>query len=369
MNKIKLFSRLSILLLCLALCGCGSAAREQPDAIQLWYVEGDPAAPAVYALLREYNEQLSSRASPVQLRILPSEESLAGLQPGALPDLLLCSQAAACRLAEQGLLQDLSGELNRAAPDYGALSRQSEAALGKGCYPLGASVPLLCIRPETVRAPLKLETVFTQAAVYGQKTGLPYCSADEFAPLFAQLLRQRGAPFHAVEKLDSENEAYEEVYNLLAMAAFRRGLVSRYVSAARLVQAGQLPCAIVSSSRLPRLELSACQLLPLPGSQGSEDCPAQLRCLAVTAQDKHALQDIGAFLRWLLEEERLRDLALQSGLVPVHACAAPEAGPLTTPLWEVSTSRSLFFPDVNPDYRDNAAEFEARFRAALERLA
>ena len=354
--------------LCLLLCACG-APRAKADSISLWYAEDDPAAAALCALAADYNRTADKELLRISLRALPDGESLAAAAgAGSLPELLLCSHDLALTLQEQGLLRDMRAALGDAAPAYPADLAPHDEGLGRSVFPLGAAVQLLC-RREDEPAPADLEALFRRAADYGRETGLPYCTADAFAPLFYQLLLLRDTEFQALRERDLRSPAYPEVYNLLAGAAYDHGLCVSDAAGARLVQSGQLPCALVDAPRLPGLALSGCVLTPLPGIGEGGPYLADLRCLAVTAREGRAGRSLGAFLAWLLEDARLQDLALQSGLVPVHSGApVAEDSPLNALLCGMGTRYRLFLADDSRSYLENRAAFEADFRAALARL-
>ncbi|MBR1456329.1 MAG: hypothetical protein IJ594_04105, partial [Oscillospiraceae bacterium] len=76
MRKYKL-PYLAALVLALLLAACGRAdTRESRESVTLWYVEGDPAAAALDALARQYDETAEKELLRVTLRALPDEESL-----------------------------------------------------------------------------------------------------------------------------------------------------------------------------------------------------------------------------------------------------------------------------------------------------
>jgi len=354
------------LLLCLLLCACGKSRAPQQDSITLWYPEGDPAAAALAALAEQYNQTAAGDLLPVSLRALPGEDSLAALQSGALPDLLLCSHGEAQVLSREGLLRDVSGVPGDKAPAYREGLPGAET-LGRGVFPLGGAVPLLCLSAGA-QAPEDLDKLFTQAAAYGRETGLPYLAVDSYAPLYAQLLLQRGATFQPLWDAERPGETQAAAYNLIARAAFDHGLTLVESPTAAPVQAGLLPCAVVDSTSLPGLELSGCTLLPLPGIHGDAPYVTDLRCLAVTAREGRAGRSLTAFMDWLLTAEHLDALCQSAGLTPVHIGAAGDGGALSDVLLDIGSSRSLCPVDDDRAYRENRTAFEAQIRQALSRL-
>jgi len=297
--------------------------------VSLWVTEGDTLAGPLESLLAEYNSD--GRHVPVSLRTLPDEESLAALE-GVRPDLLLCSEELSRELAQRGLLRERDG---------------------RAFYPLGARVQLFCTVPGAA-IPEDLESLCRAAADYGRTRRLPFFTADSFGALLDALRLQSGL-----------DEA--EAYNLLAESAFRHGMLLTELPAAAAVESGALPCAVVDSARLPGLELGGCSLLPLPGFEDG-DYPADLRCLALCAREGRDLQAVSAFLAWLFDGPRARDLALAGGLAPLTDCETPAApGPLNDVLTALA-ARGSFSSAAPVQGRREAAAREAELRDAMAHL-
>ncbi|MBQ9250512.1 MAG: hypothetical protein IJ179_09130 [Oscillospiraceae bacterium] len=356
------------LLLCLLLCACGKSQAPQRDSVTLWYPEGDPAAVALAALAEQYNQTVDRDLLPVSLRALPGADSLAALQSGALPDLLLCSHGEAQVLAREGLLRDVNAALGDAVPSYREGLLPGDSAMGRSVFPLGGAVQLLCLSAEA-QAPKDLDELFALAAAQGRENGLPYLAVDSYAPLYDQQLLQQGAAFQPLWDSERPGETQAAAYNRIARAAFDHGLALAESPAAVLVQAGLLPCAVVDSTSLPGLELSSCRLLPLPGIDGDTPYVTDPRCLAVTAREGRAGRSLTAFLDWLLTAEHLDALCQSAGLAPIHTDAAGDGSTLSGVLLDIGNSRSLYPADDDPAYRENRAAFEAQIREALSRLA
>lgn len=355
------------LALCLLLCACGKAPEPRQDSVTLWYAEEDPAAAALAALAEQYNQTMDKALLPVSLRALPGSETLPALQSGALPDLLLCSHGEAQVLAREGLLRDVGAALRDTGSAYREELLPGDEALGRSVFPLGGAVQLLCLSAEA-QAPKDLDALFAQAAAHGRETGLPCLAVDSYAPLYDQLLLQRGAAFQSLWDFERPGAEQAAAYNRIAEVAFDRGLALYEQPAAPLVQAGLLPCAVVDSTTLPGLELGGCCLLPLPGINGDTPYVTDLRCLAVTAREGRAGRSLTAFLDWLLTVGHLDTLCQGAGLAPVHVGAAGDNSALSGVLLDIGSSRSLYPADDDRTYRENRAAFEEQIRQALSRL-
>lgn len=362
MNKLKRIV-LPLLLAAALLSGCGRSGDDGRPALNLWYFEDAPGAGALCALAEQYNARRPRGAAALRLRALEAGTELTALPPETLPELLLCEQGSAQSLAALGLLRPVPEGL---APAYADDALQALPA--EGVLPLGAAVPLLCLAGE-VQAPTDVEGLLRRAADFGSRARIPYCTADSFGTLFYWMLDRRGAQFHAEESADLQSPAYAEVHNLFAEAAFAHGLAVCDLPAARLVQAGQLPCALVDAPLLPGLELDACRLLPLPGIAPGEDYPARLGCLALCARQGADVQSLSAFLGWLLQAEQWDALTRSAGLAPLRAGYTPGDEPLDALLAELGAAYRLALPGDCRDFCLHRAEFELRLRAALAALA
>ena len=345
--------------LCLLLCAC-TAQPESRDALSLWYPEDAPLARLLPRLAETYNQSRDPSALALSLRSFEDEQALRAALSAAPPDLLLCSQELGLRLYESGALRPLS---LTPAPDYSpALADRSEA-VGVRFFPLGSELELLCGSAETLAGLDTLEALFAAAADYGAETGLPFLGADALAPLLYQLMLGQGSEFHARRDLDLNNPVYRDAYNRIAEAALQGGLDLEAEPLSRL-QSGELPCAVLSSGALSGPEAEGMAFRALPGHAAGEALLARCWGVAVTAGAGRSLRSAGAFLGWLLEEERAASLSLEAGLVPALPGEVPADTALSRLLLELRDT-SLHLPDGDSDYAQNRPDFEARFRAAL----
>ncbi len=329
-----------LLLVLLPLCACGREAPE-PYAVSLWYAEGDPLAAPLEKLAEEYNRTKDRDALPVALRAFGSEEQLAASLDTARPDLLLCAHERAFDLDERGLLT---------AAEAGGFAYPEKLAarcegIGRSVFPLGAQVPLLCGEAES-----------------WDPDGLSAFTADAFAPLIYQQMLDRGSEFLALPDRDPFNEDYREVYNGLAEAVFTGRLLLSETPGAELVESGALPCAFVLSDAL-----AASPSLPVLAPEG-ESCLAEGRCLAVLTREGRQSRGTGAFLRWLLSEDRAARLALDAGLAPMTGAELTPGTPLEAALLEIAAEKDLHLPGPESSYVRNRERFELFFRQAAEFL-
>ena len=338
-----------LLLLCAVLLSACGARGGETYSLTLWYAEGDPLAPAILGLAEDYNRRLGRKSLPVTARAWPDEEQMrAALQSGARPALLLCSHELAFSLFELGALVEPGLE----GPAYPAWLCQRSACVGRGYYPIGFELPLLCTGGGF---PAELGDLLEQAAVRGREGGAPCLAVDRFAPLFYQVMLDAGAEFCALPERDAFSQEYVGLYNALAGAVFDGGL--------SLDPAAETACRIESSAALRGRDLSGRSLRPL--SDGS--LLAEGRGLGVTVRDTRMQRALPDFLRWLMKSGRLGQSALESGLIP----AAPEAlspGTVLETQLVALMGRSLHLPDAESQYYVNRSSFEVQFRTALELL-
>ena len=347
--SLRRFLAFLLILLSLLLAACGQSREAESYSLTVWYVEGEPLAPVFAQLAEEYNRARGKNSLSVTLRAWEdSERMLNTLQSSAPPALILCNHAFAFTLEELGLLKD-SGFALSAYPNW--LLKRADC-VGRGFYPIGHALPLLCTREPL---PASLTALADAAARYGRETGLPGLYVEQFAPLFYQALLDEGTEFGADPERDRYSEHYVNLYNAIMRTAFDRGLAWG--------AAVYAPYRLESSVTLVDRALDGFTIVPL----SEEPLFAEGHGLAVTVRDTRMRRALPDFLRWLTQPGRMGSAALRAGLVP----AVQEPLSPTTPL-EIALSalreRPLHLPDAECRYYVNRSAFEDDFLAALALL-
>lgn len=389
----QVWKGLTVLLLCLALLLCGCAAGEtsiaptaapvsepmpsaapavssstpteapQEKTLELWLAEDSPLYDALAQMAGEYAATHPEQA--VELRRFASSAALIAALADSQPDLLLCEEPAAEALTVEGMLGALTPP-----EEWPKLFRDAPACAAGRFVPLGAEAAVLALREENLER-LKdcdsMETLCALAADYGRTQGKPFFSTDSFAQLFACLLEQKGSPFFAMREQDLESESYREIYNLLAEAAFEGGLASLDEAVLPAIARGELVCGVCSSRALSAAESGAMAVLPLPPMAGCEaSTPVRIWGLAVAADaDPAEAED---FIRWLYEDKRAVQAALEQGLVPPVDWDWSADDAASTGLALTAQSCRGYLPEAQSGYVLRGAEFEQSFRTALALL-
>lgn len=336
-----------------------SAPEPQSPELVIWLSEDQPLSDSVAALAKDFAAEHPELS--LSLRRFPSARMLDAALAEESPNLLLCDAREAARLLEAGALGalPLSVEL---AP----LFRDAPGLASYGYFPLGAELPVLVTREEN-RAELEaldsLDALCEAAAAHGRRSGKPWLSADSFARLFACALEQQGAPFYAMREQDLESEAYREIYNMLAGAAFDGGLIAMEETALTAVAEGELVCGVCSSRELLRAEAEGLAVLPLPPMKDCEMLTDARLCGLAVCPGGDA-EWAARFLEWLYADSRAAQAALDAALAP----AAQPDGEAGDALSQCAQLCRLYLPDENGGYRLHGAEFEQSFRAALALL-
>ena len=335
----------------------------QEKALVLWLAEDAPLYEALTRLADEYAAQ--HPALGVRVESFASSAELTQASGLKEADLLLCEEPAAEALEADGALDALTPP-----EEWPALFRDAPAC-AEGCFvPLAAEAAVLVLREENL-ALLNdcdnLEALCALAADYAQTNGKPFFSADSFAQLFACALEQKEAPFFAVRERDQACEEYREVYNLLAEAAFDGGLVSLDEAVLPAIARGDLVCGVCSSRALTEAEPDAMAVLPLPPMAGCEaKTETRIWGLAVAANaDRDEAAD---FIRWLYEENRTVQAALEQGLVPAVDWDWSADDAVSAGLALTAQACRCYLPGRESGYVRGGAEFEQSFRAVLALL-
>ena len=337
-----------LLLFALLLSACG-ARKEESYSLTLWYVEGDPLAPAVLRLAEDYNRGRAREDLAVTPRAWTSEEFLQNaLQSGARPALVLCSHELAFSLYEKDMLLE-PAFTSPVYPDW-LLARSD--CVGRGFYPIGSEVCLLSVADG---CPAGLDELLAYAADRGRETAQPCLSVERFAPLFYQVLLDAGTEFGADAARDGFSKDYVNLYNALSGAFFDRGLSAD--------PGAETACRLACGPALLGRDLSGCTLHTLSDGPLLAEC----RGLAVTARDTRMQRALPDFLRWLAQSGRMGAAALESGLIPSGSETLAPHSVLEAELVRLM-GRSLHLPDAESSYYVNRSAFEEYFLAALELL-
>lgn len=333
----------------------GDADSAQP--LRLWYISGDCSDRVLEAVVSDYNRRGRKQARPIELQSFEDEASLGAAFETDMPDLLLCRHAKAIQLNSRAALSKVKTDTDVWTQEVSGLE-----GVGECFFPLGARITVLLTdtaRCKAVGLPTSwdsLEALLNTAQSYAASSGGVFLAADSYAAVFRGALLSLGADFDPATP-DARSDDYVKIYNALAQCAYN-GSLSAAANAP-----GELPCTLtwstVLSGSLPS-SLSV-SLMPLPNG-GRELHPAELLGFVVLRNDG---QDAGAaiaFINWLCSGERLSELALDSGLVPVS-----EPGSASdSPLLELYDSGKLTFMDID---EDAAQEFDAQFRRTIELLS
>lgn len=368
-----------LVLLCVLLSGC--AEEEVTDAgkehISIWYVQGDLMSEELVSLSEQFNQ--SSPDTWVELKAYANEAELASALDSARPELMLCGHERAFALYEQGRLRDISAQFAQALP-YRNNFLSASGCVGNSFFPIGAETELLVVNgPEFEKSSVSaggsevfssLESICGAASTYGRSEGRVFFTADSFTALFTAYLAKSGCGFSGVRSEDIQNETYKSIYNLLAGAAYERGLTGYDSPALPLVEKGEVVSALVSSTALTAPLGEELALYPMPSPEGSEAlCFARAVGLAVTSPFAGKDAAVARFIAWLCQPDRAVSTALSLGLIPaVESSPLKDASPLTALLFELASSESLYLPALDNGYFRSDGEFERSFRAALEML-
>ena len=377
--KKRLISALCALLLTGAmLSGCSEMPdkEEKSTVISIWYVQGDLMSEALAAQAELFNQ--TARDISVELKVYAGESELASALDSARPDMILCGHERAFSLYEQQRLRDISAVFSH-APAFRQSFLTGSGCVGSSFFPLGAETELLAVNGPAFESSgvsgggreifATLEGICSAASACGQTDGRIFFTADSFSALFAGYLTKAGGSFRGVRAEDIKDETFVRTYNLLAEAAYNRGLAGYDSPALPLVESGEVVCALVPSTALRSASGGEIEIYPMPSPEGGEElCLAEAVGLAVTSPFAENEAAIARFLTWLYQPERAVPLALSGGLIPAVEGSLPQnTSPLAELLYTLASS-GLYLPGLDSGYANHGAEFEQSFRTALEML-
>ena len=338
--------------------------------LKLWYVSGEFSPADLELLASRYNDQRQGEHYALEVRGFATEEELAAAFAQSRPDLLLCSYDRAASLGSREQL----GSLDGADWDYLPEIEDSLPYAGRSFFPLGSAVPLLVYNEAALEAAgitaafSTLEELCATAEAYREKTGKPFFTADEVTPLLAAWCGSLGYELHGDAERDALNQSFCRVYNGLAQCAYDGCFLPPTEDAPGLVEVGEPPCALISSTQAVSLA-EGCAVVPLPlPESGAAVYVPEIMGLAVTGANSYALPSAKAFLLWLRENYSPWD-ALSLGLVPTGAAADGQPDlPMSRLLMEIYEScRPLVYAPLG-SYMEQRQEMEDQLGRALDLL-
>lgn len=357
----RLAALLAALVLCVFLSSC--AMRDDlpgvTETLSVWCTADSPVTAALADLTSEYNAR-SDGSVPVQLKVFPSESAMAEAFNIIRPDLMVCTRSRASRLVSGGQLSAVPGLPGKAGihlnPGFVPFSDDS-------FIPLGGEGPLLLCAPGFSPDVSTLSGLIDAAAVQDG----PFMAVSFWSDVFAAVSCGSEFGFFFDLEKDAENRDFSELYNLFAELSYS-GRLSSSGHAAEKVAAGELSCAVISSSELAEAELEGCSLVSMPDMI---DEPSQFLSavwgFAVSAPAGRSAEPAAAFIRWLFDGSRLGDAAVRCGLIPASACTVRE-NPLYAALFDICRDSRLYALPEDSAFYDCRYDFDAEVTAAMARL-
>ena len=343
-------------MLCLVMVRVSYGGRRQgTGSLTLWFSLADCPQDAMEKLLARCFEETGIRVAATAFE---NEQALGAAFEEGKPDLLFCSHVRAANLG--GGLARLKSPLPVPAEleDLGP-------APGVSFIPVGSRLVLLLVN--TAKADATFENL--EALLDAADTDTPTLAGDCWAELLYSACASLGEQVRGDMAEDAKNETWAALYNRLAMAAFKGGLVSRE-SAAQYVLQGVVPCAAARSTELAALPKNdrGLRLLPLPLPAGGETrYPAQLMgFVLLEGADADAAERFSA---WLWQGPRI-ELASDAGLVQISSADSAEgkSTPLTVLLAELQKAGALVWPGAEEPFFQSREAAEREIRAALDLL-
>ena len=340
-------------LLCLGMAYVsGLERRNSADRLTLWFDEGEcsPAVMESLAALCRRNAGLR-----VELRSFEDETAMGLAFEEAKPDLVFCSAARAGGFEKRETL----GEAGEALPLSEGL-RALWPEIGESFFPVGGRLPLLLVNTSSVT-----ETHDSLESLLAAAEGPPFIISDDWAELVYTAMCAKGAPMTGDPEEDVKNRTFRNLYNELAEASFKGGLVSAD-KPADYVRQGLIPCAVVRSTAIAGLTDRDVYVRPLPLPVGTEpQYPAELMGFALPEGADTAL--VTRFLTWLYSGKTIGEAALAAGLVPLWETPEAKTG-LETTLIGLSHSGLIRWGVTDTAFFRNRDRCERWLRDTLDML-
>ncbi len=371
----KIRNLLAVLAALAIVGGIYAFAVSRPDdargAITVWYVEGGTMSDNFVSLAAGYNKSISRASLPVRCVAFADEEAMAAAFDEGAPDLVLCSHYRAFDMHARGRLADVSAALGGGAPDYPKALSSRSASIGASYFPVGSEVQVLLVNTALTagRDLTTLEALSASAAEYSAAEGRPFYAVADYAALFFTEFLREGEEFGADDAARAA-KVYKHIYNLLAENAYAGALALPDGGEAAAVSAGELGCAVVGTTELPKKPSRGVEILPVPPltAESGEGALGKTWGLAVVAGGSRSTGDIASFLTWLFSSNRDTRLALQAQLVPAQGGSLITRDALWSALTALDMGKVVALPSADSEFAANRADFERRTRSRLSFL-
>ena len=330
---------------------------ERAQSITLWYTGTDCPEELMESLLAACRQETGLWVEGV---CFADEAALGAAFETGRPDLLYCSHIRASQLDGREKLAAIASPLPVPEKLEGL-----RPGVGVSFFPVGSRLPLLLVN--TALCDAAFPDFETMLSAVGKK---PSLGSDCWAEALYAACAAKGYAMAGIPAEDGQNETYAALYNLIAGAAFRGGLIADENAADR-VRRGELPCAVVRSTEIAAIPRNdgTFRALPLPLPKGGETVyPAELMGFALLGgADTEAAE---GFLQWLWQG-RGHEMALAAGLVPIAEAytGAGRDSAFGELLAELAEPGRLCWPDAGETFFQNREACERSLRETLDLLA
>ena len=388
-----------LMLSCLTACtGSPAASQTVYDAdITVWYVDdGSPMWDNFLSLVADYNAGDGVKAKvTVTVKAFGSDPELIkalASAGSAAPSAVICGLDAAVSLSGSSI-PIYTDTYFTSVNTSSLISEYLETGRVDGklaAVPLAAAANVLMVNrslaqkvPDYDKSIFdSLENVCAAAAKYEDATNDHFFTASSFTSLFNIALAQMGGEFHARKDQDISNDNYVYLYNLLAEAAYDGGVTVTDDDPAKLVAAGEMACAYVSTvqamTALSGSDGAGIDFFPLPVvKDGAKLYTMELQDFVITAPDASQQAAAAGFMTWLLGSSHA--LTKDSGYFPAaeslsssaisgSGTDSPVMKALASAVKKETSQGSLYFQPADSGRFALNTEFEASFRDTLENL-
>ena len=356
--------RTLILLIAAGLCaGMFFYSRETPlhetGGLTLWYAESDCPGTVMEELLtrcqKETGIQVKASAFADEAFLADAFEGLTG-KTFETPDLLFCSHVRAALFDERGGLAEIAAPL----PISDSLANV-RPAVGRVFFPIGSRLPVMLVNTGLTDGNFESFEELLSAA--GET---PFFGCDCWAELLYAEAAAKGIRLTGGAARDLGDAQVLTLYNALALAAFRGGLVCPE-NPVEYVKQGLLPCTVTVSTTLTGLSDKALDVRLLPLPEGAETrYPAELMGFALL--DGADTDTASVFFQWLWSGAGT-EAAMGACMAPIIHTAdrGPDSG-LGARLNALTEHAPLFLPEADEPFIQNRETFEDWLRETLDLL-
>lgn len=302
----------------------------EPQTLNVWYVNDDAMWSGFYAKCGEYNEtegadlgiKINAKAFDTQAQLYESVED-AIESDGEKPDIIACDTDFAAYLDDEDKLADMDkyfGSWETSGYDK-SMTAAAKSSKGLAAVPIAAETNVFIVNTALFadsEAISSFEKLCSVADEYYKRSSKSFFTISDYSLFFRDAVAQLGEKFDGVSPHDTDSDNCKYIYKILAETAYDRGFTSSGGQAAEKLADGDIAAAIISSADImkyaDKLSNGDFEFVSFPYMKDGKPAYTQkVTGMTVLASDNTREKSAVEFLRWFTSQKNNSSFVGDSG--------------------------------------------------------